>query len=229
MTKNCTYYGLYLHTGNSITFVNIFLIYSHYESGKLSLMGATFIWPLIACTINHWKCQPQSAQAIINFFVLICYNLMLQQLLAYLIIQSVKSFEYELKQRVKIFWTWWCYKDIWISKQIRKLVMMILMYPVYYALKRYSEFITTPDNLKNMPDHGGTEPTTYDKRSWLQWTDYHLRDISSSFCLQKPSTTVVKNIFMYDRAKLWNSIPKDIRESKAISSFWNKIATHIYD
>ena len=42
---------------------------------------------------------------------------------------------------------------------------MILMYPVYYALKRYSEFITTPGNLKNMPDHGGTEPTTYDKRS----------------------------------------------------------------
>ena len=38
---------------------------------------------------------------------------------------------------------------------------------------------------------------------------------------------LVKNIFMYDRAKLWNSTPKDIRESKAISSFWNKIATHM--
>ena len=34
---------------------------------------------------------------------------------------------------------------------------------------------------------------------------------------------------MYDGVKLWNSIPKDIRESKSISAFRNKIATHICD
>ena len=42
-------------------------------------------------------------------------------------------------------------------------------------------------------------------------------------------TNNIKNSFMYDGAKLWNSIPKDIRESKSISFFRNKIATHIYD
>ena len=46
-------------------------------------------------------------------------------------------------------------------------------------------------------------------------TNYHLRDISSGLCLPKPRTT------------LWNSIPKEIRESKSLSSFRNKIAAHI--
>ena len=32
---------------------------------------------------------------------------------------------------------------------------------------------------------------------------------------------------MYDGAKLWNSIPKNIRESKLLSFFHQKIATHI--
>jgi hypothetical protein len=34
---------------------------------------------------------------------------------------------------------------------------------------------------------------------------------------------------MYDGAKLWNSIPKEIRESKSLSSFRNKIAAYIYE
>ena len=45
-------------------------------------------------------------------------------------------------------------------------------------------------------------------------TNYHLRDISSGFCLPKPCTNNMKNSFMYDGAHLWNSIPKEIRESK---------------
>jgi hypothetical protein len=39
----------------------------------------------------------------------------------------------------------------------------------------------------------------------------------------------MKNSFMYDAAYLWNSIPKEIRESKTLSSFRNKIAAHIID
>ena len=57
-------------------------------------------------------------------------------------------------------------------------------------------------------------------------TNYHLRDISSGLCLPKPRTNNMKNSFMYDGAQLWNSIPKEIRESKSLSSFRNKIAVH---
>ena len=57
-------------------------------------------------------------------------------------------------------------------------------------------------------------------------TNYHLRDISSGLCLPKPRTNNMKNSFMYDGAQLWNSIPKETRESKSLSSFWNKIAAH---
>ena len=48
-------------------------------------------------------------------------------------------------------------------------------------------------------------------------TNYHLRNISSGLCLPKPRTNNMKNSFMYDGAQLWNSIPKEIRESKSLS------------
>ena len=38
-----------------------------------------------------------------------------------------------------------------------------------------------------------------------------------------------KNGFMHDGAKLSNSIPKDIRERKSLSSFRHKIAAHTYE
>ena len=60
-------------------------------------------------------------------------------------------------------------------------------------------------------------------------TEYHLRDISSRLCLSKPRTDNMKNSFMYDGAKIWNSIPKDIRESKSPSSLRHKIAAHIFE
>ena len=52
-------------------------------------------------------------------------------------------------------------------------------------------------------------------------TNYHLGDISSGLCLPKPRTNNMKNTFIYDGAQLWNSIPKEIRESKSLSSFRN--------
>ena len=51
-------------------------------------------------------------------------------------------------------------------------------------------------------------------------TEYHLRDISKGLCLPKPRTDYMKKSFMYDGAKLWNSI-------KSLSSFHQKIATYI--
>ena len=59
-------------------------------------------------------------------------------------------------------------------------------------------------------------------------TKYNLRNISGSLCLPQPRTNSMKNSFMYDGAKLWNSIPKEIRESKSLSCFQNKIATHTF-
>ena len=59
-------------------------------------------------------------------------------------------------------------------------------------------------------------------------TKYNLRNISGSLCLPQPRTNGMKNSFMYDGAKLWNSTPKEIRESKSLSCFQNKIATHTF-
>jgi hypothetical protein len=42
-------------------------------------------------------------------------------------------------------------------------------------------------------------------------------------------TQKAKSLNMYDGAHLWNSIPKEIRESKTLSSFRNKIAAHKID
>jgi hypothetical protein len=47
-------------------------------------------------------------------------------------------------------------------------------------------------------------------------------------CLPQPRTNSMKNSFMYDGAKLWNSIPNEIRESQSLSSFQKKIAAHIF-
>ena len=60
-------------------------------------------------------------------------------------------------------------------------------------------------------------------------TKYNLRNISGSLCLPpQPRTNSMKNSFMYDSAKLWNSILKEIRESKSLSCFQNKTATHAF-
>ena len=60
-------------------------------------------------------------------------------------------------------------------------------------------------------------------------TEYHLRNISSSLCLPKPRTDNMKDSFMYDGSKLWNSILKDISESKSLSSFRQQIAAHTFE
>ena len=47
----------------------------------------------------------------------------------------------------------------------------------------------------------------------------------SILCLPQPRPRT--NRFMYDDAKPWNSIPKEIRESRSLSCFQNKIPTHV--
>ena len=60
-------------------------------------------------------------------------------------------------------------------------------------------------------------------------TNYQLRNISSGLCLPQPRTNNMKKSFMYDGAKLWNSIPNEIRERKSLSCFQKKIAAHIFN
>ena len=77
--------------------------------------------------------------------------------------------------------------------------------------------------LNNMGPQSLTNLFTYKD----EVTSYNLRNISSSLCLPHPNTNNMKRSFMYDGAFLWNSIPRDIKESKSLSSFRTKIATHI--
>ena len=77
--------------------------------------------------------------------------------------------------------------------------------------------------LNNMGPQSLTNLFTYKD----EVTSYNLRNISSSLCLPHPHTNNMKRSFMYDGAFLWNSIPRDIKESKSLSSFRTKIATHI--
>ena len=60
-----------------------------------------------------------------------------------------------------------------------------------------------------------------------EMTTYNLQNISSSLCLPKPHTNNLKKSFMYDVSFLWNYIPKEIKDSKSLSSFQTKIAAHI--
>ena len=58
-------------------------------------------------------------------------------------------------------------------------------------------------------------------------TVYILGTFLAVFAYQKPRTNNMENSSMYDGAQLWNSILKEIRESKSLSCFRNKIAAHI--
>jgi hypothetical protein len=58
---------------------------------------------------------------------------------------------------------------------------------------------------------------------------YHnLRDSSTTLRLPKPRSNSLKKSFMYNGAFIWNSLPEIIRESKTLSIFERKIATHCY-
>ena len=54
----------------------------------------------------------------------------------------------------------------------------------------------------------------------------NLRNISGTLCLLQPRTNNLKKSLVYDGSFLWNSIPKEIRESKSLSSFRTKIAAY---
>ena len=77
--------------------------------------------------------------------------------------------------------------------------------------------------LNNMGPQSLTKLFTYKD----EVTSYNLRNISSNLCVPHPRTNNMKRSFMYDGTFLWNSIPRESKESKSLSSFRTKIATHI--
>ena len=58
-------------------------------------------------------------------------------------------------------------------------------------------------------------------------TDYDLRGSSTSLQLPFAKTENLKNNFCYDGAKLWNSLPADMRDSDTLPKFI--IAIDAYD
>ena len=54
-------------------------------------------------------------------------------------------------------------------------------------------------------------------------TKYDLRGSFTSLQLPLPNTENLKKSFCYDRAKLWNSLSADVRDSDTISTFINAI------
>ena len=76
--------------------------------------------------------------------------------------------------------------------------------------------------LNNMGPQSLTNLFTYKG----DMTNYNLRNISNTLCLPQPHTNYFKKSFMYDGPFLWNSIPKEIKESKSLSSFHKKIAAY---
>lgn len=57
-------------------------------------------------------------------------------------------------------------------------------------------------------------------------TNYSLRGSSTSLQLPLPKTESGKKSFSYDGAKVWNSIPENLRNCKSVSSFKAEITTH---
>ena len=54
-------------------------------------------------------------------------------------------------------------------------------------------------------------------------TEYDLRGSSTSLQLPLPKTENLKKSFCYDGAKLWNSLPADMRDSDTLSTFINAV------
>ena len=54
-------------------------------------------------------------------------------------------------------------------------------------------------------------------------TEYDLRGSSTSLQLPFPKTENLKKCFCYDGAKLWNSLPADMRDSDTLPTFINAI------
>ena len=57
-------------------------------------------------------------------------------------------------------------------------------------------------------------------------TDYNLRGSTTSLQLPLPRTECLKRSFSYSGAKIWNSLPSELRESKSFFTFKRKIAAH---
>ena len=57
-------------------------------------------------------------------------------------------------------------------------------------------------------------------------TDHELRGSSTSLQMPLPRTENMKKSFSYDGAKLWNSLPADLRDSDSLQIFKNGIGAH---
>ena len=58
-----------------------------------------------------------------------------------------------------------------------------------------------------------------------EFTQYDLRGSSTSLQLAQPKTEkLIKKTFSYDGAKIWNSLPADVRDSGTLTILKNRYA-----
>ena len=56
-----------------------------------------------------------------------------------------------------------------------------------------------------------------------EFTQYDLTGSSTSLQLPLPKTEKLKKSFSYDGAKIWNSLPADVRNSDTLTIFKNRL------
>ena len=54
---------------------------------------------------------------------------------------------------------------------------------------------------------------------------YHLRNADNKLALQLPKTEFLKKSFSYNGARVWNSLPNEIRNSETLPTFDKLIST----
>ena len=55
--------------------------------------------------------------------------------------------------------------------------------------------------------------------------DYDLRSNDNDLALPKPKTNFLKRSFSYSAAKLWNSLPSEVKEASSLYQFKRSIST----
>ena len=66
----------------------------------------------------------------------------------------------------------------------------------------------------------------FSNRAGRHVTKYDLRGSCTSLQLPQPKTEKLKKSFPYDGAKLWNSLPADVRNSDTLTIFKERIRAH---
>ena len=63
------------------------------------------------------------------------------------------------------------------------------------------------------------------KDSYAASSNYHLRNMNRKVAVPLPKTEFLKKSLTFNGAKLWNSLPNDVRNCETLASFNNLISS----